>query len=197
MTWHNARIPNAGGFLAGEFVEIGDAFAANFEEGAELGASFAVVIDDALVVDIRGGFSDKAKERSWDESTLACIYSSGKAVLSLLIAREVSNGRLDYDTPVAEYWPEFAAGGKEKITIAEALSHQAGLSGIPDEMPPETWLDWDAIASKLAAMAPLWPPGRACADTPGRTARSGSRNRPSRCCRRSLPDRASRSGAVP
>lgn len=161
MVWSDTRVPNAGGFLSDAFASAGDAFAVNFEEDSELGASFAVMIDGELVVDIRGGFSDKPKHKPWDETTLACIYSSGKAVLSLLIAREVSNGRLDYDTPVAAYWPEFAAAGKEKITLAEALSHQGGLCGIPDEMPPETWLDWDAMTAKLAAMAPLWRPGTA------------------------------------
>lgn len=161
MSWSDARVPNADGYLVETLAHVGDAFAKNFAEEMELGASFAVMIDDEPVIDIRGGFSDKAKEKPWGESTLACIYSSGKAVVSLLIAREVSIGRLDYDKPVAEYWPEFAAGGKEKITVAEALSHQAGLCGIPDEMPPETWLDWDAIAEKLAAMAPLWEPGTA------------------------------------
>lgn len=161
MDWSDARVSNAAGFLSGVFEDVGDAFADNFAEGLELGASFAVVIGDELVVDIRGGFSDKAKEKPWDEQTLACIYSSGKAAVSLLIAREVSNGALDYDAPVAAYWPDFGAAGKEKITVAEMLSHQAGLCGIPEEMPPETWLDWDAMTAKLAAMAPLWSPGSA------------------------------------
>lgn len=161
MRWSDARVPNADGFLSGPFENVGDAFAENFADELELGASFAVMIDDEPVVDIRGGFSDKAGEEPWSESTLACIYSSGKAAISLLIAREVSIGRLDYDAPVADYWPEFGAAGKEKVTLAQALSHQAGLCGFPDEMPPETWLDWNAITATLAAMAPLWEPGTA------------------------------------
>ncbi len=147
--------------IAAGFKAVGDAFAQNFEEGLELGASFAVVRNGEVVVDIRGGFSDRAKETPWSEDTLACIYSSGKAVVAFLIAREVSNGRLSYDAPVAQYWPDFAANGKESITLAQMLSHQAGLCGLPEEMPPETWLDWDAICAKLAAMKPLWPPGTA------------------------------------
>ena len=147
--------------LAESFFGVGDAFAANFADGLELGASFAVVIDDEVVVDIRGGFVDRAKTEPWNDDTLACLYSSGKAVVSLLIAREVSKGALDYDAPVAEYWPEFGAAGKGDITLAQMLSHQAGLCGFADEMPPETWLDWNAVTEKLAAMAPLWPPGSA------------------------------------
>lgn len=159
--WSHARVPNASGALPSRFDSVRDAFAANFEDGLELGASFAAVIDGEVVIDIRGGFRDRAKEEPWTEDVLACVYSTGKAVLTLLIAREVSNGRLDYNAPVAQYWPEFAENGKEKTTIAQALSHQAGLCGIPNEMDPATWLDWDAITDRLAAMAPLWAPGTA------------------------------------
>ncbi len=161
MDAFRSSVPNSAGVLAPAFSRVGDAFAENFAEGLELGASFAVMLDDALVVDIRGGHSDRKQEMPWAEDTLACIYSSGKAVTALLIAHEVSEGRLDYDAPVAAYWPAFAQNGKEAITLAEALSHQGGLCGFPDEMPPETWLDWDAVADRLAAMAPLWPPGSA------------------------------------
>lgn len=161
MNWTDARLPGSAGFLADGFSAVGGAFVQNFDEGAELGASFTVVIGGKTVVDIRGGYSDRAKQTPWTEDTLACIYSSGKAVLSFLMARAASDGLLDYDAPVAQYWPEFAAAGKEDITVAQVLSHQAGLCGFPDEMPPETWLDWDAVCAKLAAMAPLWPPGTA------------------------------------
>lgn len=161
MSWSDPSVPNSAGVLTPAFSSVGDAFAENFAEGLELGASFAVMIDDALVVDIRGGHTDRKKETPWTEDALACIYSSGKAVVSLLIAHEVSEGRLDYDAAVADYWPEFAAAGKGAVTVAEALSHQAGLSGIAEEMPPETWLDWEAITARIAAMAPLWTPGTA------------------------------------
>lgn len=158
MSWVAPSVPNSAGFLKPAFFSAGDAFAQNFAEGLELGTSFAVMIDDEMVVDIRGGHTDRKREAPWTEDTIACIYSSGKAVLALLVAHEVSNGRLNYDAPVASYWPAFAQNGKDAITVAEALSHQAGLCGIPDEMPPETWLDWDAITARIAAMAPLWAP---------------------------------------
>lgn len=161
MNWSHDKVAGSAGRIAAGFSGVGEAFAENFEQGHELGAGFSVIVDGETVVDIRGGHSDRAKETPWAEDTLACIYSSGKAVLTLLIAREVSNGRLDYDAPVAQYWPEFGAAGKETITLAQVLSHQAGLCGFPEEMPPETWLDHDAICAKLAAMAPLWPPGTA------------------------------------
>ncbi len=161
MSWTDARAPNSSGALREIFLSVGDAFCDNFTEGLELGASFAVVVDEEVVVDIRGGYVDRAREQPWTEDTLVCVYSTGKAVLALLIAQAVSGGKLDYDAPVAQYWPEFAQAGKDRVTVAQLLSHQAGLCGIADEMPPETWLDWDEVTRRLAAMAPLWEPGTA------------------------------------
>jgi CubicO group peptidase (beta-lactamase class C family) len=146
---------------AAGFEKVVEAFRGNFEEGLELGASFAVVRDGEIFIDLHGGAADKKGENPWAADTLACIYSSGKAVLATLIAREVGAGRLDYDAPVAEVWPEFAENGKSEITLAELMSHQAGLCGLPEEMPPATWLDHDAICERLASMAPLWAPGTA------------------------------------
>ena len=159
--WTDARVPQASGAIADHLSGVADAFAQNFENGEELGACFSAVIDGEMIVDIRGGYADRKKTQAWNEGTLACIYSTGKAVLTLLIAREVSNGRLDYDAPVAAYWPEFAANGKEEITVAQALSHQGGLCGFADEMPPADWIEWDVIVERLAAIAPLWAPGSA------------------------------------
>ncbi len=159
--WSHARVPNSAGRLSPAFIQVGDHFAANFDNEQEIGASFAAVVNGEIVANIRGGFADRTSEQPWTENTLTCIYSSGKAVLSYLIAREVSEGRLDYDAPVAQYWPAFGQNGKDTITVAQALSHQAGLCGIPDEMDPATWFDWDAITDRIAAMSPLWTPGSA------------------------------------
>ncbi|MEZ5894178.1 MAG: serine hydrolase domain-containing protein [Parvularculaceae bacterium] len=161
MTWTDQRIANAAGILPAQFEKVGDAFAENFAAGEETGASFAVFIGGECIIDIRGGFIDRKQEPPWTAETIACLFSSGKAVVAFLVARAVSDGLIDYDAPVAVYWPEFAAAGKGTVTVAEALSHQAGLCGFPDEAPPEIWLDWDRTCAKLAAMAPLWPPGTA------------------------------------
>ena len=161
MVWTDGRAPNAAGSLDANFNAVGDAFVANFSEGLELGAAFAVVIDNELVVDIRAGHADKAKEQAWSEETLACIYSSGKAVVSLLIAKAVSDGLLNYDAPVVDYWPEFGAAGKDKLTVAQLLSHQGGLCGFAEDMPPQAWLDKEGILRRLEAMTPLWTPGSA------------------------------------
>jgi len=153
-------IPVSGSALA-PFERVRDAFVQNLESGDDLGASFAVFVHGEKVVDLIGGYADRARAAPWTEETLACLYSSGKAAAAMLIARAASDGLLDYDAPVADLWPEFAQGGKGGITVAEALSHQGGLCGFPDEMPPEEWLDAAAIAARLGRMAPLWPPGSA------------------------------------
>ncbi|MBY0423853.1 MAG: beta-lactamase family protein, partial [Parvularculaceae bacterium] len=141
------------------FAPVREAFAANFDDGAELGAAFSVFHEGRCVVDLVGGWADRERTRAWSGETIACIYSVGKLVVALLAARAAGEGRLDYDAPVAALWPEFGAAGKDRITIAEALSHQAGLCGIAEPMPPETWLDRAAILALIEPMAPLWPPG--------------------------------------
>lgn len=138
-----------------------DAFADNFACGEDLGASFAAFAGGEAVVDLRAGWADKAQTVPWAEDTLACVYSSGKAVVARLVAQAVSDGALDYERPVAADWPDFAAEGKGDVTLAHALSHQAGLCGFADPIPPGEWTRWDAIAARIAAMAPLWPPGTA------------------------------------
>lgn len=144
------------GEASARFERVRSAFAENFRAGNELGGSFALWIDGALEIDLFGGYTDRKKQNPWTEETIACVYSCGKAVLSIMIARGVSAGLLDYDQPVARYWPEFAAAGKDKLTVAQMLSHQGGLCGFPDEMDPADWLDASVICARLAAMAPLW-----------------------------------------
>ncbi|MFQ5564433.1 MAG: serine hydrolase domain-containing protein [Parvularculaceae bacterium] len=143
------------------FASVRAAFEKNFDDGLELGAGFVVCIDGEIVIKLCGGFEDKACKTPWRDDTIACVYSSGKAVLTLLVARAASDGALSYDAPAADYWPEFGAQGKERITVGELLSHQGGLCGIPDAMAPEDWIDWRVITKRLETMAPLWPPGSA------------------------------------
>ncbi len=143
------------------FSAVRDAFQANFAEGSELGARFAVALDGEVVIDLMGGFADRAGARPFGERTLAPLFSTTKAVTALMIARLVGQGRLDYGQPVADVWPEFAQAGKAEITVEQCLSHQDGLSGFVEPIDPALWFDWDAICARLAAMAPLWPPGTA------------------------------------
>jgi CubicO group peptidase (beta-lactamase class C family) len=149
------------GFAAPRFTAVKDAFAANFAEGLELGARFTLVQAGEVVVDLWAGFADRARHKPFDQRTLAPVFSTTKALAATLMARSVQAGRIAYGQPVAEVWPEFAQAGKGAVTIEQALSHQAGLSGFPEPIDPALWLDWDALCARLAAMAPLWPPGTA------------------------------------
>ena len=149
------------GLAPARFAGVKDAFAAGFEAGEELGARFTLVEAGETVLDLWAGFADRGRTKPFDDTTLAPIFSTTKAVAALLIARLVDQGKLDYGQTVASVWPEFARAGKAAITVEQAMSHQAGLCGFPDPMEPSLWFDWDAICAKLAAMAPLWPPGTA------------------------------------
>jgi CubicO group peptidase (beta-lactamase class C family) len=149
------------GFAPARFAAVKDAFAANFDAGEELGARFTLVEAGEVVLDLWAGFADRKRERPFDERTVAPVFSTTKAVGALMVARLVERGKLDYAQPVADLWPGFGQAGKAAVTVEQAISHQAGLPGFPEPMDPALWADWDAICARLAAMAPMWPPGTA------------------------------------
>jgi CubicO group peptidase (beta-lactamase class C family) len=149
------------GHAPARLAAVKDAFAANFDAGEELGARFTLVEAGEVVLDLWAGHADRKRTRPFDERTLTPVFSTTKAIAALLMARLVDQVKLDYGQTVASVWPEFAQAGKDKVTIEQALSHQGGLSGFPDKMDPADWFDWDLICARLAAMAPLWPPGSA------------------------------------
>jgi len=143
------------------FRPVQEAFEAALAKGEELGVRFTVVVENEVVLDLWGGHADREKTRAFDDKTLAPVFSVTKALAAILMARLVDQGKLAYDQPVASVWPEFAAAGKEAVTIEQMLSHQAGLPGFLEPMEPSDWFDWDLICHKLAAMTPFWPPGTA------------------------------------
>ena len=153
--------PEIHGLCPERFAAVRATFEDNFATGQELGARFSLVQGGELVVDLWAGFADRQRTKPFDERTLTPVFSTTKAVAALLIARLVDAGKLDYAQRVADVWPEFAQAGKQDITIEQVMSHQEGLTGFPEEMEPSLWFDWDAVCAKLAAMAPLWPPGTA------------------------------------
>ena len=140
------------------FAGVREVLSSSLASGEDHGAQVAVLIDGVTVVDLAGGFQDRASTLPMTTETLASVFSSGKAVCAALIMVAVSDGHLSYDTQVSELWPEFTGGGKEDLTVAEVLSHQSGLSGFAEEQDPAIWLDWDRTAAAIAAMAPLFEP---------------------------------------
>jgi len=150
-------------FTAPGFETVEAAFKANFAEDLEHGASFCAYKDGELIVDLIGGWADRAKTKPMDSETLIAVFSSGKAPAALVIAHLADQDMLGYDQPVSSVWKEFAAEGKSAITIGQAMSHQSGLAGISNpDWTPEDWFDWDKTCAQLAVQKPLWEPGTAC-----------------------------------
>jgi CubicO group peptidase (beta-lactamase class C family) len=147
------------GHCAPRFAKVKDAFAKNFAVENEVGASFAATHDGELVVDLWGGHADRARTRPWRRDSLANVWSTTKAMAALCTHMLVDRGQLDLDRPVASYWPEFAAAGKERIPVRFLLSHQSGLAGISAPMSDTDVIDWQRFSAALAAQAPLWEPG--------------------------------------
>jgi CubicO group peptidase (beta-lactamase class C family) len=143
------------------FTGVRDVLAANLDAGKDVGASVAVVLDDRMVVDIWGGFVDEARTTPWERDTITNVWSSTKTVTALCALIVADRGELDVDAPVARYWPEFAANGKDGVLVRHLLGHTAGLSGWQEPMTMDDLCDWDKATSLLAAQAPWWEPGTA------------------------------------
>jgi CubicO group peptidase (beta-lactamase class C family) len=147
------------GHVAPRFAVVREVFERNFEDDLELGAGFAVWLGDELVVNLVGGFMNREKTQAWTHQTLCPAFSTTKPIAALVVAWLADRGRIDHDAPLARYWPEFEANGKGEYTVAEALSHQAGVPGFPEPIDVDLWLDPPALASRLAELAPMWPRG--------------------------------------
>ena len=142
------------------FEPVRDAFASNFSERGELGAAICLSVGGQNVVDLWGGWADGARSRVWQEDTLVNIFSIGKAVSTVCVARLVDRGVVAWDEPVA---PEFGAAddGKDAITLRQLLSHQAGLPAVRRPLPDDAMLRPDIMEEALAAETPWWVPGTA------------------------------------
>ncbi len=141
------------------FSRVRDVFEANISNGTDLGAAVSFVLDGETVVDLWGGHLDPEKTREWERDTLVNVYSTTKGMTALCAHQLIEQGKLELDAPVARYWPEFAAAGKEDITVRQLLSHQAGLPAPRTRLPGEALFDWSAMVEALAASAPWWTPG--------------------------------------
>jgi CubicO group peptidase (beta-lactamase class C family) len=149
------------GTCSARFNPLRDLFAAKLESGEDLGASLAVNIDGAMVVDLWGGWTDEARTVPWAENTITCAFSTTKTMTSLAALVLVDRGALDLDANVATYWPEFAARGKAGIKVRQLLAHTSGVSGWDQPVTIEDVYDWGRSTAMLAAQAPWWEPGTA------------------------------------
>ena len=143
------------------FAAVRSALADNIASGEEVGACIAIDIDGELVVDIWGGYTDAARTSAWAEDTIVNVWSSTKTVTSLAALMLVDRGLVELAASVAEYWPEFAANGKQDIEFRHVLAHTSGVSGWELPFTTEDMYDWDKSTAALAAQAPWWQPGTA------------------------------------
>ena len=149
------------GVAGDRFEGVRNQFQTHLDTGADIGASFCVTRDGETVVDLWGGFADVEGTRPWEKDTIVNVYSTTKTMTALTALLLADRGELDFDAPVAKYWPEFAANGKADVKVSHLMSHSAGLSGWREPMTNDDLYDWEKATSLLAAQAPLWKPGTA------------------------------------
>lgn len=149
------------GLVHDKYAGARTAFEANLASGADIGASFCATVEGETVVDLWGGFADEARTRPWERDTIVNVYSTTKTMTALTALLVADRGELDFDAPVARYWPEFAANGKAEVKVSHLMSHSAGLSGWKEPLAKEDLYDWDKATALLAAQAPFWEPGTA------------------------------------
>jgi CubicO group peptidase (beta-lactamase class C family) len=147
------------GYFDLKFESLRDAFAALFEEPQERGMALCVQIGGETVVDLWAGVADKDGQQAWHSDTILNLFSCTKTFTAVTALQLVGEGKLELDAPVARYWPEFAAAGKDKITLRHLLSHQAGLPALRQMLPAEALYDWQAVTTALAAEQPWWALG--------------------------------------
>lgn len=131
----------------------------SIREGGEVGIQVAVYSDNNLVVDTWAGIADPATGRQVKTDTLFPTFSVIKAVTATALHIQVSRGLVDYDAPVARYWPEFAANGKDRLTVRHVLHHRSGVWQMPDAVTPERLADYDWMVDAIARLSPMFEPG--------------------------------------
>jgi CubicO group peptidase (beta-lactamase class C family) len=143
------------------FAGVQEALANSLDAGTDVGASVAVLVEGQPVVDIWGGFVDESRTEPWGRDTITNVWSTTKTMTFLCALMLADRGELDFHAPVARYWPEFAAGGKEAVEVRHVMAHMTGLSGFTVHLEPEDLADWEKCTSLLAAQEPWWEPGTA------------------------------------
>jgi CubicO group peptidase (beta-lactamase class C family) len=138
---------------------VADAFRANFEAHEEAGAACCVYHDGHPVVDLWGGVADATTGREWTEDSVQLVLSTTKGASAVCAHMLAERGALDLDAPIAAVWPEFAANGKDAITLRTVMAHRAGLAAVDGDLSLDDVLAWEPVVAAIAAQAPNWPPG--------------------------------------
>lgn len=149
------------GYFDLRFEALKEAFGELFADHQERGAALCVQIGGETVVDIWAGTADKDGAQAWHSDTILNLFSCTKTFAAVAALQLVEQGKLELDAPVAHWWPEFAAAGKERITLRQLLSHTSGLPALRQMLPAEALYDWEQMTAALAAEQPWWTPGQA------------------------------------
>jgi CubicO group peptidase (beta-lactamase class C family) len=149
----------AHGFCDERFLLLEDAFRDNVDSGLDKGASLAVTLNGAFVVDLWGGTRDYEMTQPWEEDTVVRVFSTSKVMVMIAVLMLVDRGQLDLDAPIARYWPEFAKHGKEAITARQVLVHRSGLPGFGRSLSFDDMRDWDNVIAIVEDAALWYEPG--------------------------------------
>ena len=147
------------GIVKPGFEGVSEAFASNFNDGFEVGASVAIIYKGEMVVDIWGGHREMERTTEWESDTIINVWSTTKTMMFLTLLTLADRGELSLTDPVYKYWPEFKANGKEDVEIRHLMAHTAGLSGWDQKLSAEDLYDHDKCAAASAAQATWWKPG--------------------------------------
>ncbi|SME91086.1 CubicO group peptidase, beta-lactamase class C family [Tistlia consotensis] len=139
-----------------------EVFRANFVRRGEVGASLCVMQEGETLVDVWAGAADPESGRPWRADTVGVVFSNSKPATALCLHLLAERGFVSLDDPVARYWPEYAAEGKDGTTLRMLLDHSAGLPALRAPLPDGAAFDWQEMTARLAIEAPFWEPGTRC-----------------------------------
>ena len=151
--------PRIDGLVAPGFEAVRTEFERNFADRGEIGAAVAAYWRGEKVVDLWGGRRTPDGDDPWNEDTMVVVMSTTKGLSAMTLALANARGWLDYEAPVARFWPEFAQHGKAAITVRQLLGHEAGLVLLDEQLTIAKLRDLDYMARLLARQQPAWPPG--------------------------------------
>jgi CubicO group peptidase (beta-lactamase class C family) len=154
-------VADISGYSDERFAALGEILSAAIDRGDDLGASVAVTVEGEPVVDLWGGWADEARTTPWAADTITNVWSTTKTMTTLAALVLVDRGELDVHARVSEYWPEFAANGKEAVEVRHLMAHTSGVSAWAQPVEVEDLSDWERSTAKLAAQEPWWEPGTA------------------------------------
>jgi CubicO group peptidase (beta-lactamase class C family) len=147
------------GTVKAGFERVAEAFAGNFAEKGEVGASVCLTVGGETVVDLWGGIADPKTQAPWRRDTVGIVFSCTKGATALCAHVLASQGKLDLDAPVAELWPEFARHGKERVTTRMMLDHSAAVPALREKVKETGPYEWDYMTERLAQEQLFWEPG--------------------------------------